>query len=178
MVNSNLKTCGHHLRSMVIGLAALVVLSAAGHGQGSVATPLKKHLVGTWKSVSVTNSGAKSLPFGENPKGMLILTAGGHFAQVNVANNIPKFASNNRTSGTAAENMSVVQNSLAFFGTYTVDEIARTITYKIEASTYPGWNGLIQTRKILLLTADEFLNENGGASSEGVSQSKFRREGK
>src|ERR1700757_3400456 len=53
----------------------------------------------------------------------------------------PKFASNNRETGTAEENKAIVQGSLAYFGTYTVSETDKTITTHIESSTFPNWNG-------------------------------------
>jgi Lipocalin-like domain len=54
---------------------------------------------------------------------------------------LPKFASNNRETGTAEENKAIVQGSLAYFGTYTVSETDKTITTHIESSTFPNWNG-------------------------------------
>src|ERR1700757_5121848 len=53
----------------------------------------------------------------------------------------PKFASNNRETGTAEENKAIVQGSIAYFGTYTVSETDKTISYHIESSTFPNWNG-------------------------------------
>ena len=32
----------------------------------------------------------------------------------------------------------VVQKSLAYFGTYSIDEITKLITYKVEASPFPN----------------------------------------
>src|ERR1700749_4589862 len=54
---------------------------------------------------------------------------------------LPKFASNNRETGTAEENKAIVQGSLAYFGTYAVSEPDKTITTHIESSTFPNWNG-------------------------------------
>ena len=46
---------------------------------------------------------------------------------------LPKFASNNRQAGTPEENKAFVQGSLAYFGTYSVDEAAKTVTVHIES---------------------------------------------
>src|ERR1035437_442995 len=89
------------------------------------AKTLKQQLVGTWTFVrteATLADGKKILPFGANPKGVNIFTEDGHFAQIQIADGIPKFASNSRVTGTAAENQAVVQGTVALFGTYTVDE--------------------------------------------------------
>jgi hypothetical protein len=31
---------------------------------------------------------------------------------------------------------------VGYFGTYTIDEEAKTVTYYIERSTFPGWDGI------------------------------------
>jgi hypothetical protein len=46
----------------------------------------------------------------------------------------PKFASNNRATGTPEENKAVVQGLIAFFGTYSVNEADRTFTMHVEGS--------------------------------------------
>jgi hypothetical protein len=48
-----------------------------------------------------------------------------------------------------------------------VDEAKKTLTFNIEASTFPNAEGTVQTRTIDLLTADEFRNSNPGASRDG-----------
>src|SRR3954469_5468592 len=131
---------------------------------------MHEQLVGTWQFViaEITSAdGKKTLPFGPSPKGMLIFTADGHFSQVHVSGGLPRIASNNRLAGTDADNKDIVQGTLALFGTYTVDEQKKTLTFNIEASTYPNAQGTSQTRTIDRLTADEFRNTNPGAARDG-----------
>lgn len=133
------------------------------------AKTLRDQLVGTWSFVIAeitTADGKKTLPFGDKPKGMLIFTADGHFSQVHVAGDLPKIASNNRLAGTDADNKAIVHGSLSLFGTYAVDEDKKTVTFKIEGSTFPNLAGVAQTRTIDLLTADEFRNTNPAASRD------------
>jgi hypothetical protein len=73
---------------------------------------------------------------------------------------LPRIASNNRLAGTDADNRAIVQGTLALFGTYTVDEAKKTLTFNIVASTYPNAEGTSQTRTIDKLTADEFRNQS------------------
>lgn len=67
---------------------------------------------------------------------------------------IAKFAGNNREAGTVEENKSVVQGTIAHFGRYTVDESVKAITFQIENSTYPNWEGTEQ-RRTFTLSGDE-----------------------
>jgi hypothetical protein len=150
---------------------------------GAVAQPaktLKEQLIGTWDQVvseATTPDGKKSFPFGEKPNGILIFTADGRFVQVHIASGIPKLAANSRTAGTADENKAVVSGSVALFGTYVVDEEKKLVTYTVKASTYPNWDGAIQPRKIVVLDANEFINENPGGSVGGgaIAQNKYTR---
>ena len=115
-----------------------------------------KDLIGTWMLVSVTleEGGNKTEPFGPSPKGMSIFD-GTRQSTVIVRADMPKFASNNRGSGTADENKASVQGSLAFFGTYTFDEASKSVTTKIDGSSFPNWMGGEQKRTIAI--ADDTL---------------------
>ena len=55
-----------------------------------------------------------------------------------------------------------MRRSLSLFGTYTVDEQKKTVTFHIVSSTFPNLAGQSQTRTIDKLTADEFVNTNPG----------------
>jgi hypothetical protein len=158
-----------------IALVAVLVI-AAGE---AAAQSLKERIVGTWEFVvaEVTAAdGKKSFPFGETPKGILIFTPDGRFAQIHVAADVPKFASGNRLTGTAEEYAAINRRSLAVFGTYTVDEDKKTVTYKIVSSTFPNWEGEAQTRTIDKLTTDEFVNTNPNvAGGRGSASNLYTR---
>ena len=89
----------------------------------------KERLVGSWTLVSLTaGEGAdQNLPYGPNPKGSMMVDANGRFMITVVRSDLPNFASNNRMRGTPDENNSVVQGSIAYYGTYTIDEATRVI---------------------------------------------------
>src|SRR3954464_15507714 len=145
--------------------ALLTLALSAGTAAAQPAQSLKDQIVGTWNFVvaEVTApDGKKAFPFGETPKGILIFTADGRFAQIHVAGEVPKIASNNRLTGTPEEYAEIMKRSLSVFGTYTVDEASKTITYNIVSSSFPNWEGEAQTRAIDKLTADEFVNTNRG----------------
>ena len=70
--------------------------------------------------------------------------ATGHFSVIITRSDLPKFASNNRETGTAEENKAIVQGSLASFGTYSVNETNKNYTQHVESCTFPNWNGADQ----------------------------------
>jgi Lipocalin-like domain len=123
-------------------------------------------LVGTWAIASVTAEQGETTvePYGADPEGILMLDETGRYALVLLRPDLPTFASNNRTSGTQEENKAVVQGSIAHFGTYAV-EGDDTLVFRIEASTFPNWNGTEQKRPFTLL--DDKLEYTVPAASGG-----------
>jgi len=166
------------LRTVVAALALALSASAAA---SQPTTSLRDGIVGSWNFVvaEVTApDGKKSFPFGETPKGVLIFTADGHFAQIHVAGDVPKIASNNRLTGTPEEYAEIMRRSLSVFGTYAVDEANRTVTYNIVSASFPNWQGQAQTRAIDKLTSDEFVNTNRSVAGGRGSASNFYRRAK
>jgi hypothetical protein len=151
--------------------AALLAVALLAGSAAAQQNTLRQQLVGTWTFVrteATQQDGSKILPFGPNPKGVNIFTQDGHFVQIQVADGIPKFASNSRVTGTAEENKAVVLGSISLFGTYTIDETARTIIYKVESSTFPNWVGQEQVRPVDSITSDELKHSNAGGSIAGA----------
>ena len=161
-----------------IAAALLALALSAGTAAAQTKTSLKDGIVGTWNFVvaEVTApDGKKSFPFGETPKGILIFTADGCFAQIHVAGDVPGIASNNRLTGTTEEYAEIMRRSLSVFGTYTVDEANSTVTYNIVSASFPNWEGEAQTRTIDKLTSDEFVNTNRSVAGGRGSASNFYR---
>jgi Lipocalin-like domain len=167
------------MRLRTIAAAVLAFVVSAGAAAAQPAKSLKERIVGTWDFVvaEVTApDGKKSFPFGETPKGILIFTPDGRFAQIHVAGDVPKIASNNRLTGTPAEYAAIMQRSLSVFGTYTIDEANKTVTYNIVSASFPNWEGESQTRTIDKLTDDEFVNTNPSvAGGRGSASNLYRR---
>ena len=166
------------MKPKAITAALLALALSAGAAAAQPAKSLKEQIVGTWNFVvaEVTApDGKKSYPFGETPKGILIFTADGRFAQIHVAGDVPKIASNNRMTGTPEEYADIMRRSLSVFGTYTVDEAKKTVTYNIVSASFPNWQGEAQTRTIDKLTADEFVNSTNVAGGRGSASNFYRR---
>ena len=162
-----------------IAAALLALALSAGAAAAQPAQKLKDQIVGSWNFVvaEVTApDGKKSFPFGATPKGILIFTADGRFAQIHVAGDVPKIASNNRLTATPEEYAAIMRRSLSVFGTWTVDEAKKTVTYQIVSSSFPNWEGEAQTRTIDNLTADEFVNTNPNvAGGRGSAANYYKR---
>jgi hypothetical protein len=165
------------MRIMQIAAAALTL--ALTLGNAAAQQSLRDKLIGTWIFVVAeitAPDGKKSFPFGETPKGILVFTPDGHFAQIHIASEVPKIASNNRLNGTAEEYAAIMRGSLSMFGTYKVDEARKTVTFEIVSSTYPNAQGQSQLRTIDKLTDDEFVNSNPDvAGGRGSAFNLYRR---
>jgi len=152
---------------------------ASGTRDGPSARSDKERLVGSWTLVSLTaGEGAdQTLPFGPHPKGSMMVDANGRFSITVVRSDLPTLASHNRMTGTAEENTAIVRGSIAYFGTYTIDEATHVITVNIEGSTFPNFAGGSQTR-ILSFNGDgdEVTYINPTPSNRGaVARVTYRR---
>jgi hypothetical protein len=136
-----------------------------------------KDLVGTWTMVSITleKDGKKTDLFGPNPQGRLIRDADGHVAYMVTRADLPKFASNNRAAGTPEENKAVVQGSICYFGSYSVNEADKTITTHIEVCSFPNWVGH-EVKSSYTINGDELRSTTSGSSvGEGTVHVVWKR---
>jgi len=154
-----------------IALLCLAFPRSDAFAQGK---PLKEQLVGTWTMVSNVNThpdGTKYEALGPNPQGVFVLDANGNFVITLLGAARRKFASNNRLEGTADENKAAVQGSIAYFGTYTVNEADHTLNFHC---TFPNWDGTSQKRSVTI-TGDEMKYTNMAASGGGKAELVWKR---
>jgi len=166
------------IQSAIIAFAVILASACASMQQ---TTSLREQIVGTWNFVVAevkAPDGKVSYPFGEKPKGILVFTPDGHFTQIHVASDVPRIATNNRLTGTPEEYAAIMRRSLSVFGTYTVNEDKKTVTFNIVSSSFPNWEGEAQTRTIDKLTADEFQNTNPNVAGGRGSASNFYKRAK
>ncbi len=150
-------------RMSLAALAAVAFVGFASQGGSDQKTgSLQQKMQGTWTMVSnvLDQGGNKTEPYGSGAKGSVVLTNNGRVILVITRADIPKFASNNRTTGTPEENKAAVAGSIAYFGTYTVNDADKTLTMHLEGSSFPNWVGTDQKRTIEL-SGDElkFINQ-------------------
>ena len=159
-----------------IRILAVLAVALAGGQAAAQQKSLRDQIVGTWNfgvAEVIAPDGKKSFPFGETPKGVLIFTADGHFAQIHVASDVPKIASGNRLTGTPEEYAAIMRRSISVFGDYSVNEEKKTVTFKIVSASYPNWQGEVQERSIDKLTAGEFVNTNHNVAGGRGSASNY-----
>jgi hypothetical protein len=169
------------MKPTTIIAAALLAVLSTGAALAQSATPLKDKIVGAWDFVIAevkAPDGTKSLPFGDKPKGMIVFTPDGRFAQIHVAGDVPKIASGNRLTGTPEEYAAIMKRSISVFGRYTIDEGKKTVTFHIASASFPNWEGEAQTRLIDKLTDEEFVNTNPNVAGGRGSASNFYRRAK
>ena len=149
-----------------LGLLLLGVVLAAGDACAQTA----KDLVGTWTLVSAINeqAGDKTDIYGPHPKGILTVDVNGRYVLVIARADLPKVASNNRTTATPEENKAIVGGSLTHFGTLSVNEADKTFTFKIETATFPNWDRTEQKRPFTI-TGDELKYTVAAASGGGTA---------
>jgi lipocalin-like protein len=158
-------------RSVIALITAVPVLMCAT----LVSAQTAKSVAGTYAGTSfvITDAAGKTSPtFGENARAMMVLTPEGRYSIVVMRSSLPKFASNSRLNGTPDEYKAVVQGTIAHFGRYTIDEKDQTITFHVEASTFPNWDGQPQ-RRPFTVSGDEFRYKvpapsTGSGSSETI----------
>ena len=138
-------------------VAALGLALSAGPG---LTQSLEKDIVGTWGFVS-------SNAYGPNPQGSFTFDTSGHFSAILMKSDLPKYASNNRTQGTAAEYKATVEGSLAYFGTYSVS--GTDLILHVVGSTFPNWNGTDQRRTNVSVKGDELTYVQPTPSGGGAT---------
>jgi len=125
-----------------------------------------------WDGSRMRSDGSRIPTFGDTPKGLIVFTSDGHFIYLYSRGDLPKFVSNNRTTGTPEENRAVVQGSIATFGTYSV--AGTDLLIKVEHSTFPNWIGADQKRTIAV-TGDQLKWTNAAGSGGGVVELVLKR---
>ena len=160
--------------------ALITLFLAIGDYHGvdmAAAQSLQQRLTGIWTYVDNYNlmpDGGRIQPMGPDGKGILMLDPGGRFSWIYVRPDIPKLASNNRQTGTDADNKAVAQGSLAYYGTYTVDEPNSSIIMRIEYSSFPNFNGVEQRRSIKF-EGEQLTIINQTAASGGTAYAIWKR---
>jgi hypothetical protein len=104
---------------------------------------------GAWRLVSVEGNPPGLPGFYNRPSGMIVYLASGHMAvQIAAKADRKAFAPFNqgRLSATAEEKAAAFDSYLAYYGTYTVDGQAGTVTHHIEDYSVPGRRGTSNVR--------------------------------
>jgi Lipocalin-like domain len=149
------------MKRFLFTVALGVFLSGTAFGQQKSA---KDTIVGAWSLVSVTSEmddGKKGEPFGPTPKGIIIFSSDGQFSLFQSRADVPRIAANDRAKATPEEAQAIVASSIAYYGTYSIDEQTKIMVVNLAASTYPNVAAIPdQKRTITVLSSDELKFDN------------------
>jgi hypothetical protein len=167
-------------RRNILSLSAIAALGLAILPGNALAQTksLKDQLVGTWTLVSFQNTatdGTKAAVFGAQPKGILMLDAGGHYAMVLTDPGRAKWKSDLRTQLTTDEFAAAAKGLVAQYGSWSVDEAGKVLTRKVEGALSPNLAGNEQ-KPTISLSGDELTvtDANSGVTG-GRTDTVFRR---
>ena len=147
------------MKSKQIAAVGLAVFIATVMPVESASAQQPPSLAGTYTVVS-------SPPFGPSPVGQMTLGADGHYSIILARSNLPKIAAGTRDKGTAEEDKAIVGGSIGHFGTYAVDPQQKTLTFNVQASTFPNWNGAT-FKRALKVSGDQLTYTNASPSNGG-----------
>ncbi|HLG79832.1 MAG TPA: lipocalin-like domain-containing protein [Bradyrhizobium sp.] len=154
--------------SFVVRVLAIVfALSCADLAH---AATLQEQLTGTWIYVSSTAKREDGSSI-QRPslQGAVTYTADGHFHFITTATGAAKYASNDPMRPSPDEAMATASSSIAYAGTYSVDESTNTIMLNIETSTFPNLVGAPNQRRIVTSVSAEDMKFTNPRNPAGVT---------
>ncbi len=114
-----------------------------------------KRFVGSWKLVSIEDDGGPNSR-GDHPVGLIYYDAAGNMAaQIMPDRARPKWKSGEGPTPEQAKE--AITGYTAYFGTYSVDEKARTVSHHREGSLTPGTVGVDAVRKYEFAPGDRLI---------------------
>jgi hypothetical protein len=143
---------------MLKRLCILFLLCQSAFTLAQTRQTIQDQLVGTWRLVSVETirpSGEVIYPYyGKHPEGLLIYDRSSWMSVQIVSDPkpmVPRTSSREEfLKAPQAERSAAIDGYYAYFGTWTVDESASTVTHHIHHSLYPAERGQDGTRQLML----------------------------
>ena len=111
--------------------------------------------------------GSKLKQFGANPKGINVFDPNGRFFVMIASADNSQIAARDSAKANSEEIGGLIAESIAYYGTYTVNEAEKVVLFHLDASTFPNQIGTDQKRVITSLTAKE-LKYTSPAAMSGV----------
>lgn len=127
-----------------------------------------RDLIGTWALVSTEwkrADGRHANPFGEGAAGVLIYAASGYMSAQIMRADRPA-VDPEQPSGIDTAMTSAIAGYVAYFGSFTVDGAAGTVTHRVIGANHPQWVGMDITRRFtiegdLLSLRDDLTTADG-----------------
>jgi hypothetical protein len=156
--------------AVALALISLMMIPALPPGSAAQTPTLKDQLIGTWIYVSSTGKREDGSSV-QRPslQGAVTYTADGRFHFITTPTDAPKYASNDSARPSPDEAMAMASRSIAYTGTYTVDEASKTILANVEAATYPNLVGAPNQRRIVTAISADEMRFTNPRTSAGVT---------
>ena len=161
----------------VRGVVALALI--AGCASASRRAALASPLAGTWVltgAPEIRPDGTTGLPYGTDPKGLLVVDDMGRYSLQIFSTDRTRFASSDKRQGTPDEYRAASLGMSSHFGRCFIDSASGRLIFRIEHASFPNWDGTEQKREYQL-TGDE-LTYRVPASATGngtIAVSSWRR---
>ena len=133
------------IRLFLAGFAVLAVAATLAGQPRSTPVGDAKRFLGTWRLLETTQGGQADPIRGLHPRGLIYYDTTGHMA-VQISPEPGSVAERGRrpfagSDPTAEEARAALRGYAAYFGTYTIDERAHTVTHHREGNINPGHLG-------------------------------------
>jgi len=157
----------------LVCLAAIVTVLGIGctHGDATAQQQsLKEQLLGTWILVAwdqLRPDGSRFQKYGTDPRGFHIFERNGRFFAMMARPDLPKIGASDPQKATPEEARAIMAGSIAYYGTYSVNEAERMVVLRMDASTFPNQLGRELPRRIVSVTANEMVYANPDATTGG-----------
>lgn len=151
-------------------MALITIVASPSSSSMAQGKSLKDQLVGTWIYVSSTGKREDGTPVPRpSLQGAVTYTADGRFHFITTRTDAPKYASSDSSRPSPDEAMAIASGSIAYTGTYTLDESTKTVHANIETSTFPNLVGAPNQRRIITSITDEELRFTNPRTPAGVT---------
>lgn len=150
-------------RRIILTFGAAAGLGLVSRAATAQQQTLKEQIVGVWTLVSwvqTRSDGTKNYRFGNNPQGVNMFSPNGRFSIIIVQADLPKISWNDPMKPTADEAQAIVRGSIAYYGTYSIDEATKTLNLQLDGTTLTNQLGIPQKRNIDSISADEMRYSN------------------
>jgi len=137
---------------VIIHVLSLTLAGAVADNQAFCVRPSKEvtwPFIGTWRLVSYESrneGGGVEYPLGREVVGQLMYDGEGNMSALVARADVPPFASGDLRGGTDAEVRAAFDGFVAYFGTYSFDLRAGTVTHHVRSASFPNWTGTEQVR--------------------------------
>lgn len=105
---------------------------------------MKQKFFGVWRLVAANfykPDGTLVKLYGDDPRGLFVYAENGTMSVQIMKQNRPAIPRGQHAAHALENYHDILVGYIAYFGTYSVDENARTVTHHVQASLIPNWVG-------------------------------------